>query len=225
MRDRKTIWQPEGKRHPPLPPARYPWRLTPRAIHAQLRLAPPCGPAQASDAALERAAARHPLVSVDPQGEQVHDLIIEAVNDEGLEFWIDRDGSLVDGEYINEPWHEDWRAVQACALVRVRTLVAYAYPVGERTAPWRLPADLAFCTVEPDLHGEKGLAYPDVALVMTRRGAGQPAAAIEALARKFLDTRTAGARIDVAAAARRIGAEVEADHREWRDLLRSLEQA
>ena len=116
MRDRNTIWQPEGKRRPPLPPARYPWRLTPLAIHAPLRLVPPRGPAQASDAVLERAAARHRHVSVDPQGEQVHDLIVEAVNDEDLEFWIDRDGSLVDGDYANEPWHEDWRSVQACAL-------------------------------------------------------------------------------------------------------------
>ena len=107
--------------------------------------------------------------------------------------------------------------------MRVRSLAAFAYPAGARTAPWRLPADLAFCTVDPGLHGKKGLAYPDVALVMTRRGAGQPPAAIEPLARKFLETRTGGATVEAAAAARRIAAEVEAREREWQELMRSVD--
>ena len=229
MRSRSNILRPEGKRHPPTRAARYPWRLRPQGILSPLAMALPRGRAQASDAVLERAARQHRYVSLEAQvngnGSQVDDVIIEAVNREDWTFWIDRDGTLVDSGGFNEPWKDDWMPTPGpvTATVDVKSIAVFAYPDGARTAPWRQPVDLAFCTVDPALHADDKLPYPNIALVMTRRGTRRPASDVEGLARAFLEARLDDPALPAVDAARAIAEgfrRMQEEEREWQQAIR-----
>lgn len=225
MRSRSNIHHPEGKRNPPMLAARYPWRLQPHAIRNPLAMALPRGRAQASDAVLERAARQHRHVRLEPDGSQVDDVIIEAANSEGWTFWIDRDGGLLDSGAFNEPWKEDWglRPGPVTATVDVKSIAVFAYPDGARTAPWRLPADLAFCAVDPAVHGDDRLAYPGIALVMTKWGTRRPPAEVEQLARAFLRARRKDPSTPAVDAARDIAEgyrRMQEEERDWQEAIR-----
>ena len=225
MRSRSNILRPEGKRNPPMLATRYPWRLRPQGILSPLAMALPRGRAQASDAVLERAARQHRYVCLEADGSQVDDVIIEAANSEDWTFWIDRDGTLVDSGGFNEPWKDDWmlRPGPVTAAVDVKSIAVFAYPDEARTVPWRLPVDLAFCTVDPALHADDKLPYPNIALVMTRRGTRRPASDVEGLARAFLEARQDDPAMPAADAARAIAEgfrRMQEEEREWQQAIR-----
>lgn len=109
------------------------------------------------------------------------------------------------------------------ATVDVKSIAVFAYPDGARTAPWRLPTDLAFCAVDPAMHGDDRLPYPVIALVMTARGARRPAAVVEDLAQAFLQARRKDPSTPGADAARDIAEgfhRMQEEERDWQEAIR-----